>query len=381
MPKKQEKRADGRYSVYISLGRDPETGKRLRKAFYGETQREANAKKNAYLKQQESPVSNKPMTVAEWADQWLAVYASGGTSNRASTDLYVRKLKDAIGHKEIKDIKRIDIQMIANDIADQSKSGVAKYRSVINRVFAEAQASNLILQNPVTGVKWQHAGEGTHRALEQWERDLIRENWAVHRTGIWAMLMLYAGLRRGEALALKWENVDLKALELRVCEAVKFFGNQTELGDPKSRAALRTIPIMPPLEACLCSIDSSKSDTVCYTAAKGPMTESAFKRGWESWLNAMENILNGEPPIQPGKRTDKPKLNEKGDPIKRKTFSVRAHDLRHTFCTMLYEANVDIKTAMYLMGHEDEKMTMKIYTHLSEKKKTISVDALRAYLT
>ena len=50
-----------------------------------------------------------------------------------------------------------------------------------------------------------------------------------------------------------------------------------------------------------------------------------------------------------------------------KDVKIRAHDLRHSYCTMLYEAGIDVKTAQKWMGHADDDMIREVYTHLSEK--------------
>jgi integrase len=90
----------------------------------------------------------------------------------------------------------------------------------------------------------------------------------------------------------------------------------------------------------------------------------------------MERILNGEPPIQQGRRTDKHPLALDG----RALFCVRAHDLRHTFCTMLYSAGVDVKSAAYFMGHSDVRVTMEVYTHLSQERRAQSGEMIVGYL-
>ena len=56
------------------------------------------------------------------------------------------------------------------------------------------------------------------------------------------------------------------------------------------------------------------------------------------------------------------------------------HSLRHTFATMLFDAGVDVKTAAYLMGHSDIRVTMDIYTHLSQERRTASEGMLLTYL-
>lgn len=91
--------------------------------------------------------------------------------------------------------------------------------------------------------------DGTHRALTKAETDvIIKVAKAGHRFGLAAMLMLYAGLRRGEVAAFNVDtDVDLVAGTLTVSRSIGYVVNQGEERDPKSAAGSRTIPIMPPL--------------------------------------------------------------------------------------------------------------------------------------
>ena len=56
------------------------------------------------------------------------------------------------------------------------------------------------------------------------------------------------------------------------------------------------------------------------------------------------------------------------------------HQFRHTFCTMLYNADVDIKSAQAILGHSDVSVTLGVYTHLEQKQKSISIDKLNTYI-
>ena len=95
------------------------------------------------------------------------------------------------------------------------------------------------------------------------------------------------------------------------------------------------------------------------------MTQSAWERAWESYLYALGVKKNG----------CRKRWCEKGKPWI--PVSIRSHDLRHSYCSMLYDAGIDLKTAMRWMGHADQDMTMQIYTHLSEKRRTAAEKALR----
>ena len=86
-------------------------------------------------------------------------------------------------------------------------------------------------------------------------------------------------------------------------------------------------------------------------------------------MHMLEDVYNGRTPRN-GRRTDCLPKDWKQLP------KFTAYDLRHSFCSMLYDTDVDVKTAQYLMGHADLEVTLTIYTHLSERKKTLSYGKL-----
>jgi integrase len=167
------------------------------------------------------------------------------------------------------------------------------------------------------------------------------------------MLMLYAGLRRGEALALRWEDIDGDVIHVK--QGVHFEDNAPVTGAPKTPAAVRDVPLFAPIREALATVPRTCA-FVCTGAEGKPVTSSAWARGWVAFNHAMERAA-GQP------------------------FSVRAHDLRHTFASMLYDAGVDIKTAQKLLGHASPEITMQIYTHLSDAREASSIGKMEAYLS
>ena len=84
MPAKKAKRADGRYQTSLTLGRN-EQGKPIKKFFYGETQREAYAKKKAYMEQSERQYAGPDIPLSKWCEEWHNLYCTGGFHHRADT--------------------------------------------------------------------------------------------------------------------------------------------------------------------------------------------------------------------------------------------------------------------------------------------------------
>jgi Site-specific recombinase XerD len=367
---RRNKRSDGRVQVsYVD-----DLGKRH--YFYGSGPREATKKMDAdkQIRNQGADPAAGKQKLAAWATRWLDVYGqNAGYSTNKANKLYVRKLIDALGKKSMNQITEMDIQEFANSYAEHSKSMITKLRCVTNQVFARAVSNRILPHDPCLNVNWSNSGEGSHRAITVIERDFIVQHWAVYRTGLWAMLMLFAGLRRGEALGLLWSDVDLDAGVIHVRRSVHFEGNAPVVDTTKTSSGLRDIPMLAPLKAALQQAERF-GDYVCCNDEGKMVTSSIWSGSWDCYLATMTNLLNGEKGIQPGRRND---LDNKKEP--RKQFLVRPHDLRHTFCTMLFDADVDVKTAQLIMGHAKPDITMKIYTHLTEQRKASSIDKLMQF--
>lgn len=370
---------DGRRRVRLDVGTDPETGKRIRKAFTGRTLKECEKKRDAWVDAQkeaaESAGKPRPQKLEDWADTWLRVYGSAaGHSQNTTVEIDTRRLAAALGDKWLGEIQQVDIQAYAASVEHYAKSTVLKIKRTTMRIFDAALANGLIERDPCRGVVWRHSGEGTHRFLAPWEVRLISAHWDAHHAGLWAMLMLYAGLRRGEALALRWEDVDLDGGVLHVRHGVHFEANAPVLGEPKTAGSVRDVPIFAPLAAALAAAPRG-CEYVCTGAAGQQVTESIWTSGWRALNNTLTNILNGDTstPVSPGHRSDR-------DDPDRPRVSIRAHDLRHTFASMLYDAGVDIKTAQKLLGHATPQITMEIYTHLSDARQVSSVQKMAEYL-
>lgn len=359
--------------IYGDYGRDAE-GKRIRKKFTGVDEVEARMKKLEYEKERAIGLHRygDRLTVYQWTDIWKNAYCNEikGT-NKVSYDNYVRRLNAEIGGMKIKDVRNIHLHRCLSKMGGMSKSSITKYRMVIQQIFSKARQNKVIPDDPSEGLEMPSYTVGKHRALERWEVELIFENWNVYDSGLWIMIMMLSGLRRGELVALEWDCVDMERRTLTVRRAAEIVRNQSVIKDiTKTEAGMRTLPICDLLYSALSTVpEAQRSGPVCTSKGGKRLTQSSFSWGMDAFNAAMERILNGEPPIQKGRRTDR---EHDLDSTARKKFSIRAHDLRYTFATALYDANTDIKSAMYFMGHSDIRMTMNLYTQLSDERQKAS---------
>lgn len=378
--KRRGERADGRVLLTLIIGKK-ENGKPERKYFYGNTREEANRKREQYKRERSMGLSDKgeKMTVEEWIDIWYERYKPNANASSSRTyQVLMKRLKKDMGERLIRKVSESDLQQSLSGVAGMSMSMINKYQSFIHQVFSRAAKNRLILFDPSDGLSTPEGSEGTHRALDRWESDFIMAHWKEHRAGLWAMLMLLLGIRRGEMVALDWADIDMDKRVVNIHRSAYFDANKTVINDKtKTYAGMRMLPICQPLFEALDAVPSDdRSGFVC-TSVKGDLlTESAFKRGWNGFNTAMQRILNKEPVDQQGRRTDLEDQPDRGTVV----FSIRAHDLRHTFATALYDAGISVKAAQYYLGHSDLRMTLDLYTHLSVERENRERSELTGFL-
>jgi len=296
--------------------------------------------------------ATKPKTVRIYAAEWLSTHRSGvidKTYNDYSRQL--DKLISVCGDKFLSDISPDDAAAVWKQFTGLSSSTIKRANQLYRGMFDSAVENDYCRKNPFrsSAVKLPQGSAGSHRALTLEEIKLIRNT--QHRMRPAVMTMLYAGLRKGEALALTSDDIDLKARVIHVSKAVRYDSNQPILTDPKTAAGIRDVPILSDLLPVLRKV----TGLLAPSASGKLMSDTAFSRAWDSYLLALSRAA--------------------GHPV-----SIRPHDLRHTYCTILCDAGVPIKQAMEWLGHADEKMILKIYDHNSTARRAASTVALEAHL-
>lgn len=319
------------------------------KTVYGTTATEAEAKKKEFLADVAAAirVDQSGKTVNEWVDEWLLVHKKPTVSEKtyASYELDCRLIKQAIGRRPLGTITSSDLQAIVNARKGLSASAIRKTVMTIRAVFKAAVQDRLIDFAPVvSAVKGK---SGTHRSLTTMEIARIMAAASAldirtrkpHPFAQAAMLMLFAGLRRGEVAAYVMDGSET----IKITKAVSWPSNQPHVKEPKSRAGVRTIPVMPPLKL-------GTGYALVSAAGEAPVSKTAFRKMHESFVK-----LCG--------------------------VNFKCHDLRHTFATLLFDAGVDVKTAQTWLGHDDPSVTMRIYTHLSKERQASSTELAKEHFS
>lgn len=341
--KKLTKRADGRYAC-----------KYKGKFFYGRSPEEAKQARNDYIRAEESGrLLRRELTVKEYANKWLPLYKSS-VSEKCYNDYakQIEALFPFIGHKLLSEVTVDDAAAVWQHYAGYSASTIKRARMLYIALFDTAIENELCHKNPFKSKFTQppRGTSGSHRALTDQEVDLILST--PHRFQRAVLVMLFAGLRRGEVLALSSDDIDLSRDLIHVNKAVRYDSNQPILSDPKSEAGFRSVPILSPLRPFLLN----HAGLIAADTFGRMMSEVAFRNAWSSYLRALSAAA--------------------GHPV-----SIRPHDLRHTYCTMLRDAGVDMKQAMIWLGHADEKMILRVYDHVRESRSRASVNQVESLLT
>ena len=367
------KRNDGRWEGRYTAGRNPETGKPIYKNVLGKTQAEVKAKLKAAIEDSANldMVKAEQYTTGQWMDVWfencakIKVRPSSYQTYRGYIDNHI---KPNIGDVPLSKLSSLHLQklykkLLAGGRVDrieakgQPKSLSAKTVRNINQVISSAidfaKDQKLISSNPTDGCalpKLEHKEMKT-LPVEQLT-SFLRE---AKESGVFELyyIELATGLRRGELLGLKWEDIDLVQGSLRVQRQVARINGEVVEAPLKTKNAYRTLPL--------------SADAV------GVLQEQRKKSGSSPYV--FPSPTGG--PISPDSV-----LHMLHRVLKRAGLSkVRFHDLRHTFATLALQNGVDIKTVSGMLGHYSAGFTLDTYTHVTTSAKKEAANTMGSILS
>lgn len=305
--------------------------------------------------------------------------------------MYDKFIRNEIGNKLLTQIKYTDVKLFYYHLLNDKGLAINtldNIHTLLHPLFSMAVRDRIVRTNPTNGVlteikKSSGRSKGIRHALTLEQQrafiNAIRYSPEFYHWYSLFVVLLGTGMRIGECVGLRWADVDLNKRSISVNHAVTYYARNGKscfgISKPKTEAGIRVIPMMDEVkEALVAEYEMQRENGFCayeldgmsgfiFSNRNGSLhtphcINSAIKRISESY-NANE-IIDAK--------------REHREPVIIPHFS--AHHLRHTFCSRLCEADVNVKVVQQIMGHKNIETTLDIYTEVSYQKQSDSLEEL-----
>lgn len=297
------------------------------------------------------------MLVDAWFEYWISVKKKTVRPNtvRNYTERYERNIKAVIGKKLLTEVKPIHCQKIFSDMADDGYRTTTIYqtRIALYNMLEFAKENDVIINNPCKKSVKSDMGKPSDKkeALTIETQKKFLEGATGQSYENQYRFILQTGLRTGELVGLKWEDIDFESKTLTIQRSMEFRYKVGEwrVGPSKSKSGYRTIPL----------------------------TDEAIR------ILKAQKEKNRKIKVIPMEWSEQVFLCRKGEPVKNSTYDTALfkicdkvgikrfsmHVLRHTFATRCIEGGMMPKTLQKILGHSNIGITMNLYVHITEEEK------------
>lgn len=344
-------RSDSRWVASITL----ESGGRKRKYFYGKTRKEVQEQlKKALHEQQQGKLATGPkQTVGQYFNRWLeevhrpTLRISTYTKYRS---LLSKHVLPEIGHVQL---SKLTLEQVQALYARKLKEGFAPstihaFHDLIHRGLDQAVRWKLIGENVSENVSLPRVRKQEIQTLTSKQARQLLDTAKGHLLETLLAVALATGMRRGELLGLRWQDIDFDTMSLQVCRTVGFGkGRKYVVNEPKTASGRRRI-ILPQF-----AVDALKQHRI-------QQLERRLQVGgaWVDCDLVFCDAVGDYFPLSSLEHFFQVLLKQAGLP------HMRFHDLRHSAATMLLTMGVHPKVVQELLGHSQISMTMDTYSHV-----------------
>ncbi len=343
---------------------DPVTGKRRQPQRTYKTKREAEAGMAQWLVEIEhgTAVQDSKMTVGDYLDQWLATSAQHRVrpTTFASYEYLVRTyIAPTLGSVPLQKLTPVQVQTFYTKLLTHRRFGhgrrggklshrtVRYMHAILRMAFKEAVRLGLVARNVIEAVTPPRPDrrEAPSWSVEQMQRFLDAAEGDKY-SPLW-LLALHTGLRRGEILGLRWQDVDLDRATAQIRQSAVQVGGNVHIQEPKTKSGRRTIALD---DKCVAALREHRARQIEQRLAAGPL--------WQDH----DLVFTSEV----GTPVDPANLYHRFVALTAKAGVPRIpfHGLRHTHATILMVSGVHPKVVSERLGHADIGITLSIYSHV-----------------
>lgn len=316
----------------------------------------------SYISKHSDIENASDILVDTWYEYWIGIKKQTVRPNtvRNYSERYERNIKGIIGKKLLSEVKPIHCQKIFSDMAEQGYKTTTIYQTRITlyNMLEFAKENDVILSNPCKKSVKSDMGKPSEKkvalTIDEQRKFLMAAAGQSYENQY--KFILQTGLRTGELVGLKWDDIDFGKRTVTISRTMEYRYKVGEwrVGPPKSKSGYRTIPLTD--EAIRILKDQKEK-------------------------NSKIKVINIE-------WRDQVFLSRKGEPVKNSTYDTALfkicdkaeirkfsmHILRHTFATRCIEAGMIPKTLQKILGHSNIGITMNLYVDATEEEKTKEMD-------
>lgn len=308
---------------------------------------------------------------------------------------YERYVEPTFGKLKLKNVSFSDVALFYTKLSVEKGlnfNSINNINAPLSGALDIAVKDNVIRFNPCKGALHElHRTVKTEteevRALtlkeQQIFEDFLAKPGRFHVYRPIFTVMLWTGMRVGEVVGLRWEDIDFKNNEININHTLVFYdigkgkGSSYRINPPKTKGSIRTVPMLPKVREVLLEAKE-------YQKLVGIQCESVID-GYTNFV-----FLNSHGRVFHHKKLNyklysicnaiNRQIKAEGNTDIREFPRIHNHMLRHTFATRMREAGADMKATSEMMGHDGILITLKTYTDASSEFKHREIGLLQEYL-
>lgn len=299
-------------------------------------------------------------TLRDYTEEWRRTYKDGKQrqNTRDGISSYLRvHIYPTWGDTPIDQIATKDIQEFMNARSHLAAKTLREMLNLLKQVFSSAVEDGLIPTNPAKSSRLSNPGKAS-KNREALDRDTLAEiagklHLLEENDRRFLALAMYTGMRRGEIVGLRWEDIDLANNVIHVQRSANINKGKAIIGETKTASGKRDIPIAPDLLSNLKPLKATGYVIVGTRdqSGKEPITCTIYV----AMLKRINKVID--------------------------MHGATAHVFRHSLGTLLYDASQNVKTVQSIMGHSDFKTTTDRYVHAVDERKQTAIQQVGSLIT